>query len=187
MAKKKAEPKQPARARRNYVSKLEQKAARELRIAAAVATGTPVAAIARAEGLSRPHASVLANSTPVKHIVTDLVNAHLPEVESLFALGLLCIREALENGNSYAVEKIKDPEGNVTAKPVLIGPDHYARMGAMKVLNTIICAGRAQPKPIDPKDLVPKITFPELLRIRAQQDEYERQQRELVAAPVEAA
>lgn len=168
-----------AKAKRAATAKQTQKAARNRaraeRLAAGVVAGRTVTELARDEGLSRQHTSSLVNGAQVTHIITALVSANEPRVHELFTKVLQAIDDALENGNAYATEKIKEPDGSMRAERILLGPDHYARMAAAKVFVSIICAGRAAPKPVDPMDLRPAVTLEELDRLLAEKAAAERE------------
>jgi hypothetical protein len=132
------------------------KTARRGRIAAAVVAGTPLAQVARTEGLSRTWISREANATETRQIIAALVDHELDRLVVLFQRMLTVIEEAFgatrpgitEDGQRYD-----------------LGPDHYARLTAAKRFIELVTAGRPVPKAPDPSAQNRQPTWAEILEL----------------------
>src|SRR5919197_542490 len=116
-------------------AKRKTKNARIPKVAAAVLTGTPLAAVARQEGVSRQ--AVHRDLPQARQIISDLVDSNISDISVLFSLIVRVIREAAD---ARRAEKLSD--GTL----VDLGPDHYARLAAAKRYIELVTAGRPAPK-----------------------------------------
>lgn len=118
------------------------------RVAASVASGETVTAAARAAGVCRQTASGIVNSPLGQLLITTLVEAEAVQIRRIFTASLHAIEDALEAERFIAVrgdEEEGDPDLLLPA-----GPDHYARLTAVKCLTSLLTAGRQAMKPPDP-------------------------------------
>ena len=132
--------------------------ARASRIASSVIEAKPLADVAREEGISREHASRLANSPTIRLEIATLLDARrelaLPLVER--ALGV--IAESFEAEKSVVVQTVTHedgPEGKRVTRSsdvVKLGPDHFVRLTGVKRLIELTTAGRSLPKEIPPAE-----------------------------------
>jgi hypothetical protein len=110
--------------------------ARRVRMVAKAVAGRSKAAIARDEGLSRQWIARELASPESRQIITAAVNHYLPRIARMFASALGVLEKALQ-ANSIVIFK---------GEPVTLGPDHYARMVAVKRLTELMAAGRPPAK-----------------------------------------
>lgn len=103
----------------------------------AVLTGKTVADAARAEGISRPHASTLVNLD-----IASSIDLFHNETTRLLASALDAIAAAFLAERTQVVE----------TAVLNLGPDHYVRLTAVKRLIELLLAGRAVPKATPPDD-----------------------------------
>lgn len=118
-------------------SSSKPKAARQVRVAAALVAGKSVTRIAKEERVSRATASKAANSPEVQLLITSLVEAERVKIRQLFELGLQAVEE------SFHAVRVAVFEG---AK-VDCGADHYARLTGVKCLTQLLTAGRQAVRP----------------------------------------
>lgn len=117
--------------------KSSSKSARQTRVAAALVRGKSVTRIAKEEGVSRATASKAANSPEVQLLITSLVEAERVKIRKLFEQGLDAVQD------SYRAVRVAVFEGAT----VDCGPDHYARLTAVKCLTQLLTAGRQAVRP----------------------------------------
>lgn len=129
------------------------------RIAATVASGKTVASAAREAGVSRQTASAVVNSPEGQFLITTLVEAEAKKIRKIFAGALNVIAAAME-AQRYGI----DPDGDL----VDFGPDHYARLTAVKCLTALLTAGRQAMKPPEPPRR--SITMDEALALLREHD-----------------
>jgi len=115
------------------------KTARRKRIAAGLAAGKKVAQVAREVGLSRQWASHEAHQLETELLIADLVDREQVRIRALFQNALKVIEGALTADKTTSTK-----DGDL----VDLGPDHYARLQAVKRLLEVALAGRqARVKP----------------------------------------
>ena len=117
-------------------------AARRRRIAAGIVQGKSLAAIARAEGVSRQTIWKQAATAEVHQIVVAAVNHELERIGQMFGQALKAIEEAFR---ARMVRAGKD------GQPIDLGPDHYARLTAVDRFIKLLTAGRPVPKAVEVK------------------------------------
>lgn len=90
-----------------------------------------------------------------KILMSSLLDERVDQVEALFAKGLANLREALRSERT-----ILGRDG----EPVCLGPDHGARLAAVKVLIEL-CLGNRRPANKPPEGPRSTITMEELVEI----------------------
>jgi hypothetical protein len=161
---------------RDVKSNVTSADARRIQIAASVVAGQSITSTASQVGISREHASRIANASETQQIIASLVHANLERIYELFEESLKVIRQAFR-----ARRKVVN-KGEV----IDLGPDHYARLTAVARLVQMMTAGRPVPRPKQKKDDDGLITIEDLKRlIDATQEEGERRRAEKLAGRCE--
>lgn len=134
-----------------------QRAARKVRLAAGALAGKTVTEMAEAEGISRSYASRELNADPTRQIVADMLAAHAVPLTALVARSLRAIGDAMDaRGAQLGKTRIatSSPKGAKKVKEEYelfdLGPDHYARLTAVRRLIDLLTAGRPTPKAAEP-------------------------------------
>ncbi len=113
-----------------------RKGARRLKIVSGLIEGKSMAEVAREEGVSRQKIAKQASTDEVRRIIAALVNAEFERIEAQLRRVLEVIDEAFEASlSAWATTVI-----------IELGPDHYARLTAVKRFIKLITAGRPVPK-----------------------------------------
>jgi reverse gyrase len=134
-----------------------KRTARRQRVAAKVAAGKTVTAIAREEGVSRATASADANSAETRQILAQLVDEHMVAVRRLFSSSLEVLSDALT-----AETVVLQPK---TGMILTLGPDHYARLTAVGRLTRLLTAGRPVPRSAETEKEAPPPSFAAFLEL----------------------
>lgn len=129
-----------------------RKKARRIRVAGALLAGKTVTEVAKREGISREWASKEANSREVRLAMADLLARHKKQIARLVGKSLNVIDKALVAGKFVA-----DKKGFALG----LGPDHFARLTAVKRLVEMVAAAKAG----DAMDTANTITFEMFLRL----------------------
>ena len=169
--------KAPAKTKRAYKSKKDRAAD----AAVAKAAGKTVTQFARDQGISRQHASRIANSSEVRQIVTELVDLRLERVDRLFDHFLDGIEAAFgarKNVTLKITTKTKGEGSETTEELVDGGPDHFAVMAACKVYLALLVAGRPTPKAPEAAERR-TVTLEELQQILRESAEQRAEQEDL--------
>jgi hypothetical protein len=98
-------------------------------IAEAVLAGMNIAGIARHLGVSRSWASREANAPGTRILIADLFELCRERVKALFDQTLDVIEDAMKARKFLVVNRVL----------VDVGPDHYARLQAVKVFTVLMC------------------------------------------------
>jgi hypothetical protein len=154
-AAKKSPPAKPAKKKTAAKARAE---ARSHRIAESVVKGESVTKIAHDEKISRSWASTQANSPAVQQIIASLVNTSHERIHKMFLRSLDVIEGA------FKAMSIAQFQGT----PVVMGPDHYARLAAAKRFVEFAMAGRAVPKDADSGEKA--VTLDDIKRIMQQKE-----------------
>lgn len=110
------------------------KSARRAKIAAALVSGKPLAKAAEELGLSRQWTSKEAHTPETSLLLAEMLAPESAAIRKLVQRSVAVVEEALEATKSVATK-----DGTV----VDLGPDHYARLQAVKRLLEIVTAARA--------------------------------------------
>ncbi|MBM3744186.1 MAG: hypothetical protein FJW34_00140 [Acidobacteria bacterium] len=125
--------KRPSKSQAKTRAASPARSVRRAKIATAVVTGKTLAQAAREAGLSRQWASHEAQQPETALLLAGMLAPHQARIQALVGRSIEAIDDAL------AAEKVAlDREGNKAA----LGPDHYARLQAVKRLVEILEAAR---------------------------------------------
>jgi len=105
-------------------------------IAGAILFGIKIATVARQLGVSRSWASREANAPGTRHLMAVLLEPYRERLEVLCDQALDAIEDAMKARQFLVVNRVL----------VDVGPDHYARLEAVKVFTVVIDA--REPGPI---------------------------------------
>ena len=108
--------------------------------AGAIASGSTVTEIAEREGISRALASRHVNSPECRQLIAEFVSDELELMRGLFYRALHAIEQGFDAVREYPLK-----DGQV----LYGGPDHYARLSAVKHLRDFLTAGRPSARPVD--------------------------------------
>ena len=97
-------------------------------IAGAILAGLKIAAVARQLGVSRSWASREANAPGTRNLLAELLEHHRERLNALFDQMLDVIEDAMKARQFLVVNRVL----------VDVGPDHYARLEAVKVLTRLM-------------------------------------------------
>ena len=97
-------------------------------IAAAVLAGIKIAAVASQLGVSRSWASREANAPGTRNLLAELLEPHCKRLNALFDQMLDVIEDAMKARQFLVVNRVL----------VDVGPDHYARLEAVKVFTVLM-------------------------------------------------
>ena len=115
--------------------------ARRVRMAGAAIAGETITSIARNEALSRDWVRRELASDQRRQIITGLVYHQHDWVIELVSLAMNAIQESLQATRAVWCEgKLRD-----------LGPDHFARLTAVKRLIELVSSGRPTPKALAKK------------------------------------
>jgi hypothetical protein len=97
-------------------------------IAGALLAGIKIAAVARQLGVSRSWASREANAPGTRQLLADLFELHRERMNALFDQTLDVIEDAMKARQFLVVNRVV----------VDVGPDHYARLEAVKMFTLLM-------------------------------------------------
>jgi hypothetical protein len=97
-------------------------------IAEAVLAGIKIAAVARQLGVSRSWASREANAPGTRNLLAELLEHHRERLNALFDQALDVIEDAMNARHFLVVNRVL----------VDVGPDHYARLEAVKMFTVLM-------------------------------------------------
>jgi hypothetical protein len=97
-------------------------------IAGALLAGIKIAAVARQLGVSRSWASREANAPGTRNLLAELLEPHCKRLSALFDQMLDVIEDAMKARQFLVVNRVL----------VDVGPDHYARLEAVKVFTVLM-------------------------------------------------
>ena len=95
----------------------------------AVLAGIKIAAVARQLGVSRSWASREANAPGTRIFIADIFELCRERMDALFDQILDVIEDAMKARKFLVVNRVR----------VDVGPDHYARLQAVKVFTVLMC------------------------------------------------
>ena len=126
-----------------------------MRMAGAVLRGEPITTIAQNEDLSREWVRRELASDQCCQIMVGLVNHQHNLVIELVSLAMKAIQEALKATRAVWCDgKMRE-----------LGPDHFARLAAVKRLIELVAAGRAMPKALERNNEPKTITLEQLEKL----------------------
>lgn len=129
------------------------KQARARKVAQGVVAGQSQAKIAAHLGVSAKTVQRDLATGPVQAVIISLVNRYDHLIERQFQRAMAAIDDAFEAVSCQVVRtRKKEQEGSPgidTYEVVELGPDHYARLAAVKRHLEIVTAGRQAVKPED--------------------------------------
>ena len=97
-------------------------------IAGALLAGIKIATVARQLGVSRLWASREANAPGTRNLLAELLEPHCKRLSALFDQMLDVIEDAMKAREFLVVNRVL----------VDVGPDHYARLEAVKVFTVLM-------------------------------------------------
>lgn len=132
-----------------------------MRVVAATLAGKSVKAIGQAEGLGRNAVAAVLRSPGSQQLILELVRFNYSRIEKLFAGCLKAIDDGLKADKVVVAGK-----GRLN-----LGPDHFARLTAVKRLLDVVSLGRPTAKSDDNENSAPKqITYEDLCRIMKERE-----------------
>jgi hypothetical protein len=123
-----------------------------MRMLAQKMAGKSLTAIARAEHLSRGWVRHELDSDDCRQVILRAVNRDRAQVVVVYVQTVQSIEEA------FQAQSIVQYQG----KPVVLGPDHYARLAAAKRFIDLVTAGRPVAKAPDDSEKSKQVTLKEL-------------------------
>jgi hypothetical protein len=132
------------------------RAARTVRVAAALVAGESQSAIAKTEGLSRTTVAAIATSSDCLLLIASAVDQFRDRLVGAVQQSFDAIDDAFQARKEYY-----DKEAG---RAVTGGPDHYARLAAVKAATQLAVAGRPAPKHPEKTTDNRKLTLEELER-----------------------